>query len=96
MKKYSYLLITAFLVLYVIVSCDSSHDESAISEKPNIVLIYFDDLGYGDVSAYGAVGIKTPNIDRLAQGGTLFTDAHSSSATCSPSRYGMLTGQYPW
>ena len=66
----------------------------AVSEKPNIVLIYADDLGYGDVGCYGATKIQTPNIDRLAQDGLRFTDAHSSSATCTPSRYAMLTGEY--
>jgi arylsulfatase A-like enzyme len=64
--------------------------------RPNIVLIYADDLGYGDVSAYGATTLRTPNIDRLANDGLRFTDAHSSSATCTPSRYSMLTGQYAW
>ena len=61
---------------------------------PNIVLIYADDLGYGDVSAYGAKAVSTPNIDRLAQGGLRFTDAHSAAATCTPSRYALLTGEY--
>ena len=66
----------------------------AASEKPNIVFIYADDLGYGDVSCYGATKIHTPNIDRLAKDGLRFTDAHSPSATCTPSRYAMLTGEY--
>ena len=65
-------------------------------EKPNIVLIMADDLGYGDVSAYGATALQTPNIDRLAKEGLRFTDAHSSAATCTPSRYALLTGQYAW
>jgi arylsulfatase A-like enzyme len=64
--------------------------------RPNIVLIYADDIGYGDLSCYGATQVKTPNLDRLAQGGVRFTDAHSSSATCTPSRYSMLTGEYAW
>ncbi|MBN2328167.1 MAG: sulfatase-like hydrolase/transferase, partial [Candidatus Omnitrophica bacterium] len=69
----------------------------ASEKKPrNIVLIYADDLGYGDVSCYGASKIKTPNIDRLASQGIRFTNAHSPSATCTPSRYAMLTGQYAW
>ena len=63
---------------------------------PNIVLIYADDLGYGDASCYGATLVQTPNIDRLAREGLRFTDAHSSSATCTPSRYSMLTGEYAW
>src|SRR5687767_369825 len=64
--------------------------------KPNILLIYADDLGYGDLSCYGASRIKTPNIDRIAREGLRFTDGHSSSATCTPSRYSMLTGEYAW
>jgi len=63
---------------------------------PNIVLLYADDLGYGDVSCYGATRIKTPNIDQLAEQGLRFTDAHSAAATCTPSRYALLTGEYAW
>jgi arylsulfatase A-like enzyme len=69
---------------------------SAAAPLPNIVLIYADDLGYGDIGCYGASAVKTPNLDRLAQRGIRFTDAHSSSATCTPSRYSMLTGEYAW
>ena len=58
-------------------------------EKPNIVLILTDDLGYGDVSVYGATALTTPNIDRLAKEGLRFTDAHASAATCTPSRYAL-------
>src|SRR2546422_6048493 len=68
----------------------------AATPRPNIVLIYSDDLGYGDVGCYGATKVKTPNIDRLGQEGLRFTDAHCASATCTPSRYGLLTGEYPW
>ncbi len=64
-------------------------------DKPNIILINADDLGYGDLSCYGATKLKTPNIDRLAKEGRRFTDAHTASAVCSPSRYGLMTGQYP-
>lgn len=66
------------------------------AERPNIVLIYVDDLGYGDVGCYGATRVKTPHIDRLAKEGLRFTDGHCTSATCTPSRYGLLTGEYPW
>ena len=65
-------------------------------QLPNIVIIYTDDLGYGDISANGASEIKTPNIDHLANNGMRFTSGYSSSATCTPSRYALLTGQYPW
>ena len=62
--------------------------------RPNVVLIYMDDLGYGDVSSYGAGTVKTPNIDRLAREGLRFTDGHSAAATCTPSRYALMTGEY--
>lgn len=64
--------------------------------KTNIVLIYTDDLGYGDLSCYGTSAITTPNIDRLAKGGVRFTNAHTTSATCTPSRFSLLTGKYAW
>ncbi len=70
--------------------------DAAQPKRPKIVLIYADDLGYGDVSCYGATNFKTPNIDSLAEAGVRFTHAHSPSATCTPSRYAMLTGQYAW
>ena len=63
--------------------------------RPNVILINADDLGYGDLGCYGAQRVRTPNIDRLAAEGRRFTDAHSASAVCSPSRYGLLTGRYP-
>lgn len=66
------------------------------SKSPNIVLLYADDLGYGDVSCYGAKQVRTPHIDRLAEQGLRFTDGHSPSATCTPSRYALLTGEYAW
>ncbi len=64
--------------------------------KPNIIIIYADDLGYGDVSCYGATRFSTPNIDRLAGRGLLFTNAHCTSSTSTPSRYSLLTGEYAW
>ena len=63
-------------------------------QKPNIVLIYADDIGYGDIGAYGAKAIPTPNVDRLARQGLRFTDAHCTASTCTPSRYSLLTGEY--
>lgn len=70
--------------------------QAAQQRLPNIVLIYADDVGYGDVSANGARRIRTPNIDRIAREGVRFTHAHSPSATCTPSRYALLTGEYAW
>jgi uncharacterized sulfatase len=63
--------------------------------KPNLVLILADDLGYGDLGAYGTKAIRTPNLDRLAAEGVRFTQFYSSAAVCSPSRAGLLTGRYP-
>ncbi len=69
---------------------------AAWGDTPNILLIYTDDVGYGDLSCYGATRVHTPHIDRLAKEGLRFTDAHCSSATCTPSRYSLLTGRYAW
>jgi len=68
---------------------------SSAPKPPNIVVIFADDLGYGDVGCYGATKVRTPNIDRLASQGRRFTDAHSASAVCTPSRYALVTGEYP-
>jgi arylsulfatase A len=70
--------------------------EIVSAEKPNIIVIYADDLGYGDVGCYGATKVQTPNIDQLAKEGRRFTDAHSASAVCTPSRYALVTGRYPF
>jgi arylsulfatase A-like enzyme len=75
---------------------DASYAWAQSKSHPNIVLIYADDLGYGDVSCYGATAVQTPHIDRIASEGLKFTDGHCSSATCTPSRYSMLTGEYAW
>jgi len=64
-------------------------------QKPNIVLIYADDLGFGDLSCYGATRVHTPHVDALAQDGIRFVNAHSAAATSTPSRYGLFTGEYP-
>lgn len=63
---------------------------------PNIIILYADDLGYGDVGCYGAKTIPTPNIDRLASEGVRFQQGYATAATCTPSRYSLLTGSYPW
>jgi len=68
----------------------------AFAQQPNIVLIYTDDVGYGDLSCYGATKVKTPNIDKLAAAGRKFTRAYATSATCTPSRYSLITGMYAW
>ena len=73
-----------------------SRTDAAAPDRPNVILIYSDDIGYGDVSCYGADRVKTEHIDRLAAEGLRFTDGHSPSATCTPSRYTLLTGEYAW
>ena len=81
-------------VLLLFACCAHSGDAS---EHPNIVYILADDFGYGDASCYNPESkIATPNIDALAAGGMRFTDAHTPSAVCTPTRYGILTGRYCW
>lgn len=86
-----------FGMLLLLASCGPKEiKEEEKTENPNIVIIYMDDLGYGDMSAYDAGTLETPNMDKLAEGGVKFTAGYASSATCSPSRYALLTGTYPW
>ena len=75
-------------------ACNGIDNQKKAQNKPNIVIIYADDLGYGDIGINGAKGVKTPNIDKLARNGINFTDAHCSAATCTPSRFSLLTGCY--
>ena len=78
-------------------ACQPNTSERANIEKPNIVLILADDLGYGDVSAYNSEArLSTPNLDKLTTEGMHFTDAHSPSSVCTPTRYALLTGEYCW
>ncbi|MGA7416284.1 MAG: arylsulfatase [Bryobacteraceae bacterium] len=84
------------LVLQAAAICLALGAEAASATKPNIVLIYADDVGYGDLSSYGATRIQTPNIDRIAAEGMRGIATHSASATCTPSRYALMTGRYAW
>jgi arylsulfatase A-like enzyme len=97
MKNFKFIL---YSLLFILSSCKDKATENAqvVQEKPlpNIIFIYADDLGYGDLSAYGATEIATPNFDNLATNGIKFTNGYATSATCSPSRYALLTGTYPW
>jgi len=70
--------------------------DARVAQRPNIVFILADDLGYGDLGCYGATRIQTPHCDGLARSGVRFTDAHSPSAVCTPTRYAFLTGEYAW
>ena len=82
----------------LLAACAPPESSSAPSpERPNILLILADDLGYGDLGAYNPDSrIPTPNLDRLASEGMRLTDAHSPSAVCTPTRYALLTGRYAW
>ena len=86
------------LLIIAIVCCSYLAALQAASAPPNIVVIYADDLGYGDIQCYNPKRgkIPTPHVDKLASQGMRFTDAHSSSGVCSPSRYTILTGRYHW
>ncbi len=81
------------LSLLFTISCQLQ-ENTTTNKMPNVIIIYADDLGYGDVGCYGASNIPTPNIDRMAANGLRFTDAHSATSTCTPSRYSLLTGNY--
>lgn len=90
MKKY-------FLVIVLAISLSSCLDKRKTQTKPNIIYVLADDLGYGDITAFNKDSkIPTPNIDKMAAEGMKFTDAHTSSAVCTPTRYGILTGRYNW
>jgi arylsulfatase A len=86
-----------FLTLLLGFSVVATPEQSSAASPshPNVVFIFADDLGYGDLSCQGATKVQTPNIDRLAKEGRRFSDAHSASAVCTPSRYALLTGEYP-
>ena len=80
----------------VLSSCGGKKDAAEVNKKPNVLFIYADDIGYGDLSCYGGKSIITPNVEKLASEGIMFTNAHCGASTSTPSRYGMLTGEYPW
>ena len=69
---------------------------TGVGRAPNIIVLYADDLGYGDLGCYGAQGLATPHLDAMAAEGVRFTNLYATAATCTPSRYSLLTGSYPW
>ncbi|MEQ8239694.1 MAG: arylsulfatase, partial [Cyclobacteriaceae bacterium] len=83
-----------FVTATFLLSCQNQEQQVVEAAKPNVIIFYVDDLGYGDLSCYGASKVATPNVDKLAENGLKLTDAHSTSATCTPSRYSLLTGEY--
>lgn len=84
------------LGIFLALSASNADIAASAVTMPNVVLIVAEDLGYGDLSCYGATHVDTPNIDQLAARGRKFVDAHSASAASSPSRYALLTGEYPF
>ncbi len=85
------------LILTALISLSISSAVTMAADKPNIIFILCDDLGYGDVKCLNPEGkIATPQMDRLAKEGMIFTDAHSGSSVCTPTRYGIMTGRYAW
>lgn len=96
-KSISFGWLLGLATVFLFQSCgQATKQQQEPEKKPNIVFIYLDDLGYGDVSAYNSGTLETPNMDRLANEGLKFTNGYASSATCTPSRYALLTGTYPW
>jgi arylsulfatase A-like enzyme len=96
MLKINFLPQLFCLAIFLTACAQNGTKKAELANKPNILIIYLDDLGYGDVSAYQAGTLQTPNMDRLANGGLRFTQGYATSATCTPSRYALLTGTYPW
>src|SRR5262245_40882785 len=84
---------TVFLVCVIPCACAPLRETSA-AERPNILLILADDMGYGDLGCFGCPDIRTPNIDSLARQGVRLTDFHSNGPECSPTRTGLMTGRY--
>jgi arylsulfatase A-like enzyme len=89
-------LLAAALILPSQIVLYAAEQAAPVPDRPNIVFILADDIGYGDFGCYGCKAIPTPNVDRLAAQGMRFTDVHSPSAMCTPTRFGILTGCYPW
>ena len=86
----------ALLPVCTLAAAKGTKKNTTDTNRPNVIVILADDLGYGDLGCYGAKGVQTPNVDRLAQRGIRFTDTHAIAATSTPSRYSLLTGEYAW
>ena len=91
------MLAATIVVAFILQSVCTNSLKAEAGNRPNIVFIMADDMGYGDLGCYSNKSkVPTPNIDRLAKQGIRFLDAHSPSAVCTPTRYGVLTGRYSW
>ena len=89
-------ILKTMLPLLALPAITTAAQQRAAADKPNVIFIYADDIGYGDLSCNGSKTIHTPNVERIASEGVRFTNAHSAAATSTPSRYAMLTGEYAW
>ena len=96
MKTYPVLLAPALLTAVGAQAKQVKNNRADDTRRPNVIIIYADDLGYGDLQCYGAKNVETPNVNRLASQGVRFTNAHAVAATSTPSRYSLLTGEYAW
>jgi arylsulfatase A-like enzyme len=90
------LVVLAMGLLLGVCSAPAGVTSAPDGKRPNIIIIYADDAGYGDLGCYGADGIPTPQLDRMAREGVRYTNFYATAATCTPSRYSLLTGSYPW
>lgn len=93
LKKYS-AITCSIIAISSLAACSSNSGEKIILKKPNLIVLLIDDAGYADFGFMGSKDLKTPNIDKLAAGGVIFTDAHVSATVCGPSRAGIMTGRY--
>lgn len=96
MKNTTLGILTLAALAEPMVAQERADVEPYLKMRPNVVMIYADDLGFGDLECYGAKGVRTPNVNRLSENGVRFTNAHAVAATSTPSRYSLLTGEYPW
>ena len=94
--KHIHHILYASAILAPLTSATAKEKSADNNERPNVILIVADDLGYGDLGCYGAKDVKTPNVDRLAKNGIRFLNSHAAAATSTPSRYALLTGHYAW
>ncbi|WNJ18910.1 sulfatase [Pontibacter sp. G13] len=97
MNRFNLYIFGLLPICYLLQSCSFPSDpqESQVARKPNLIHIFADDLGYGDLGCFGASDIRTPNLDAMATAGMKFTDFYSAAHICSPSRYALMTGRYP-
>jgi len=94
MKTLAFFLLTS-MGLLACTRNPARNEAASSSDKPNVIVVFIDDEGYGDVGCYGATGFQTPHLDRMAAEGMRFTHFYSAQAVCSASRAGLMTGCYP-